>query len=72
MVAGRRLDKAQELAEVVSDACCFSGDSVGVSIEDVQAGELPQMDIVLNTTPLGMVGQHEDKTPLSKEVLEKV
>lgn len=72
VVAGRRLDKAQELADVVLDACCFSGDSIGVSIEDVQAGVLPQMDIVLNTTPLGMVGKNEDKSPLSKEILEKV
>lgn len=72
VVAGRRLDKAQELADVVLDACCFSGDSIGVSIEDVQAGLLPEMDIVLNTTPLGMVGKNEDKSPLSKEILEKV
>lgn len=72
VVAGRRLEKAQELAEVVLDACCYSGDAVGVSLEDVQAGSLPRMDIVLNTTPLGMVGENEDRTPLPKEILEKV
>ena len=72
MVAGRRLDKAQELATAVSDACCFSGDSIGMLIETVQRGDLQRMDIVLNTTPLGMVGAHEDKTPLPKELLEQV
>eukprot|EP00892_Ulva_mutabilis_P010255 jgi/Ulvmu1/7601/UM038_0026.1 len=72
VVAGRRVEKAQQLADVVLDACCYSGDAVGVSLEDVQAGSLQMMDIVLNTTPLGMIGAAEDDTPLSKEILEKV
>ena len=58
------------LAEQVDKACQCSVRAC--SIADVAEGKLEHVDAVLNTTPLGMVGDREQETPLPQEFLAKV
>ena len=70
VIAGRTVSKVQALAESVDRACSCSVQTC--EIAHVKEGKLPAVDVVLNTTPLGMVGEMEDKTPLPQSALEQV
>jgi 3-dehydroquinate dehydratase / shikimate dehydrogenase len=70
LIAGRRVEKAEELARQVG-----SKEKVSVtacSLEAVQSGQLEHIDVLMNTTPLGMVGKSEKDTPVPRSVLEQV
>ena len=69
LVAGRTAVKVKALAEAVDATCTCTVKACDIA--EVQAGELPAMDVVLNTTPLGMVGAQEQETPVPQEVLAK-
>jgi shikimate 5-dehydrogenase len=70
IVAGRNLGKAEALASQISQATACAATSC--SLEDVQKGRLERIDVVLNTTPLGMVGAAVDQTPVPSSALEQV
>jgi shikimate 5-dehydrogenase len=70
IVAGRNLGKAEALAAQVAKATGTA--ATACTLEDVQAGRLDRIDVLLNTTPLGMVGAAEDRTPVQAEVLQQV
>ena len=72
LVAGRNVHKAEALAAQVGQA--FGGGLTvsGVALQDVQSGGVSRMDVLLNTTPLGMVGERVDDTPVPSSVLEQV
>jgi shikimate 5-dehydrogenase len=70
VVAGRNTCKAADLAAQVGAAC--SSTVSACAIQDVQEGKLGVVDVLLNTTPLGMAGALVDQTPVPKAVLEQV
>lgn len=72
VVAGRRLERAQELAYNVSESRADGAAATACSVEAVQKGELESMHVVMNTTPLGMIGERENETPVPVDTLQKV
>lgn len=72
VVAGRRLERANDLAYTVSESCADGATATACSVREVQNGELESMHVLMNTTPLGMVGERENDTPVPVETLAKV
>lgn len=72
VVAGRLIQRACELAFQLSDTSDQGISACACEISAVQNGSLESMDVVLNTTPIGMVGKREGETPVPAEVLQKV
>lgn len=72
IVAGRRLERARDLAYTVTETCAEGTSATACAVEAVQKGELESMHVLMNTTPLGMVGERENQTPVPVEVLQKV
>jgi shikimate 5-dehydrogenase len=70
IVAGRNLGKAEALASQISQATACA--ATACTLDDVQKGRLERIDVVLNTTPLGMVGATVDQTPVPSSALEQV
>jgi shikimate 5-dehydrogenase len=70
VIAGRAASKVAALAEQVDKSCQCSVQACAIA--DVQEGKLPAVDVVLNTTPLGMAGEREGETPLPQAALEQV
>lgn len=72
LVAGRNTDKATALAAQVEAAFDGLVPVRGVALAAVQSGDVATMDVVLNTTPLGMEGERIDDTPVPAAVLKQV
>lgn len=69
IIAGRNAEKAAGLSAQVGASAARS--VTATTIADVQAGVLPAADVLLNTTPLGMVGEREAETPVPQDKLSQ-
>jgi shikimate dehydrogenase len=70
VVVGRTLEKASVIAEQLDKN--FVVMAIACTYELLHSGQVPCVDVLINTTPLGMEGANEGKSPVKKELLEKV
>ncbi|MBD1846094.1 shikimate dehydrogenase [Cyanobacteria bacterium FACHB-63] len=64
-VVGRNPNKLQEFAQ------SWSLDSLSVHTWDQRSGLLPQANLIVNTTPIGM-SPHSDQSPLTEEQADQI
>ena len=71
VVIGRSFSKAAPIAAALKKSEGVA--SVAASYAKLEDGvTVPEIDVIINTTPLGMVGENEDKMAVSRELLEMV
>jgi shikimate 5-dehydrogenase len=70
VVVGRTLEKAAVVAEQVDKHCITV--AIACTYDALHSGQVPCVDVLINTTPLGMEGANEHVSPVKKELLQKV